>query len=78
MRASFQKYDTESTGFVGANDLASLLEDTFKANGVTKVFTNEEVYEIYQSLDPAETGKVSLPIYKKIVLKALEKAEVKI
>mmetsp|Transcript_41971 Transcript_41971/g.48678 ORF Transcript_41971/g.48678 Transcript_41971/m.48678 type:complete len:223 (+) Transcript_41971:43-711(+) len=77
-RTSFNKYDESRTGYVEKIRLGALLEDTFKAIGITKVFTNEEVYNFAQTLDPYETGKFTLTIYEKLVLKTLEEAGVKL
>lgn len=77
-RASFNKYDTGRSGYVETSKLGALLDDTFRSLGITKVFTNEEVYGFSQNLDPYETGRFPLTIYEKLVLKTLEEAGVKL
>lgn len=76
-RRIFRKYDTDHSGFLERPEIPLVLADTYRAIGVEKTFTQEEVDSYIRMIDTNKDGKISLDEYEAIVIQTLQKAGIK-
>lgn len=76
-RRIFQKYDADHSGFLEETEVPLVLRDTYRAIGMERTFTKDEVDSYIRMIDSNKDGKISLPEYEAIILQTLQKAGIK-
>lgn len=57
----FDKYDTDHSGTLEANEIFELINDAFKSLGRGKEVTNAEVNQFISAIDKNGDGKIAKP-----------------
>lgn len=57
----FDKYDTDRSGTLEANEIFCLINDAFKSLGRGKEVTNAEVNQFISAIDKNGDGKIAKP-----------------
>jgi len=69
----FEKYDADKSGYIGAEEVTSLLEDTYKIMGINRTFTQDDVRSFMKMMDKDLNGKVTYPEYEECIINSLMK-----
>lgn len=72
-RRIFRKYDQDSSGYIDEEEMIPMLEDTYKSMGVERKITSEDVKSYLNMVDLNKDGRITLPEFESIVIKALER-----
>lgn len=73
IRAIFDRFDADRSGYIDERELRVLLEETYKILGVQRTITDYDVQTYLNLADTNRDGKVSYPEYETIVVRSLEK-----
>jgi len=73
IRKIFEKYDADKSGYIGAEEVTSLLEDTYKIMGINRTFTQDDVRSFMKMMEKDLNGKVTYPEYEECIINSLMK-----
>jgi len=73
IRKIFEKYDVDHSGYIGAEEVQSLLVDTYKIMGINRTFTQDDVRSFMKMMDKDLNGKVTYTEYEDSIINSLMK-----
>jgi len=73
IRKIFEKYDVDRSGHIGAEEVQSLLVDTYKIMGINRTFTQDDVRSFMKMMDKDLNGKVTYTEYEDSIINSLMK-----
>ena len=74
----FEKYDADQGGSIGAEEVQSLLEDTYKIMGITRSFTVDDVRSFMKMMDKDLNGQITYEEYEDSLIDSLNKRGIKL
>jgi len=77
IRRVFDKFDEDKNGEIDERELKNLMEETYRILGVNRQITNEDVQNYFSLIDSNRDGRITYPEYESIVVKALDRINVK-
>jgi len=78
IRKIFEKYDSDKSGSIGAQEVHSLLEDTYKIMGINRTFTEDDVRSFMKMMNKDLNGQVTYPEYEECIINSLMKRSIHI
>jgi len=73
VRRIFNKFDKDRNGFIDADELRDLLEETYSGLGIKKNITNEDVKHYLKIVDTNNDGRISIQEYEDIFIRSLDR-----
>lgn len=78
IRRLFEKFDVDHSGYIGAEEVKALLEETYKVMGITRSFNLEDVASFMKMMDKNIDGKITYDEYEDCLIKSLNKRNINI
>ena len=78
-RRLFQQFDTDKSGYLEESEIGKLMKATYEMMGITNYTpSNQDIKTWIKLANPKYEGRVSLPEYELVVIRALRNAGIKI